>query len=316
MKLSSAAVLLSAAVAALPGASAATVTTAEHVPGMAALAEVVTGAVAVVVAVATAVATAAATKTTAETSLTEVIVLMKIVSGWVRIRMVNAVSPVSALGAATSTTVAATSARMKAAHGIATLKIAGWCAETLTALTATRARGVDTVIGTVTIVVATSGLAETWTIRAETNARTMINRSCRFSSSSGNRNCNSITTQNQCLNNNCDWRSGQCRIPSVSFRCSDFDNSSRNQCQNKGCSWNSSTRNCSLVCRDFDGSNRGTCEKSGYCVWDSGNCDIRSCSDLDDTSRNECEANDVCYWQNSNSRCKFDNSEEEEVKEE
>ena len=135
---------------------------------MAALAEVVTGAVAV------ATAAAAATKTTAETSLTEVIVLMKIVSGWVRIRMVNAVSPVSALGAATSTTVAATSARMKAAHGIATLKIAGWCAETLTALTATRARGVVTVIGTVTIVVATSGLAETWTIRAETNARTMM----------------------------------------------------------------------------------------------------------------------------------------------
>ena len=144
-------------------------TTAEHVPGMAALAEVVTGTVAT-----TTAAVAAATKTTAETSLTEVIVLMKIVSGWVRIRMVNAVSPVSALGAATSTTVAATSARMKAAHGIAALKIAGWCAETLTALTATRARGVDTVIGTVTIVVATSGLAETWTIRAETNARPMM----------------------------------------------------------------------------------------------------------------------------------------------
>ena len=88
--------------------------------------------------------------------------------------VVNAVSPVSALGAATSTTVAATSARMKAAHGIAALKIAGWCAETLTALTATRARGVDTVIGTVTIVVATSGLAATWTIRAETNARPMM----------------------------------------------------------------------------------------------------------------------------------------------
>lgn len=133
---------------------------------MAALAEVVTGVVAVVVA--TAVATAAATKTTAETSLTEVIVLMNIVSG----RMVNAVSPVSALGAATSTTVAAANARMKAAHGIAALVIAVWCAETLKTLTATRARGVDTVFGTV--VIATSGLAATWTIRAETNARPMM----------------------------------------------------------------------------------------------------------------------------------------------
>jgi len=129
---------------------------------MAALAEVVTGAVAV------ATAAAAATKTTAETSLTEVIVLMKIVSG----RMVNAVSPVSALGAATSTTVAAANARTRAAHGIAALVIAVWCAETLTALTAARARRVDTVFGTV--IIATSGLAETWTIRAETNARPMM----------------------------------------------------------------------------------------------------------------------------------------------
>jgi len=110
----------------------------------------------------------------AETLIAEVIVSTSVASGWVlRIRMVNAVSPLSALGAATSTTVAATSARMKAAHGIAALVIAVWCAETLTALTATRARGVDTVIGTVTMVVATSGLAETWTIRAEMNARTM-----------------------------------------------------------------------------------------------------------------------------------------------
>jgi len=113
-------------------------------------------------------AAAAATETTAETSLTEVIVLMKIVSG----RMVNAVSPVSALGAATSTTVAAANARMKAAHGIAALVIAVWCAETLTALTAARARRVDTVFGTV--VIATSGLAATWTTRAETNARPMM----------------------------------------------------------------------------------------------------------------------------------------------
>ncbi|KAK1739338.1 hypothetical protein QTG54_009881 [Skeletonema marinoi] len=165
MKLSSAAVLLSAAVAALPGASAATVTTAEHVPGITAiaLAAEVTGTV----------ATTAATKT-AETLITEVLVKTTIVCGWVRIRMVNAVSPVSALGAATSTTAAATSARTRAAHGIAALVIAVWCAETLTVLTATRARGVDTVIGTVTIVVATSGLAATWTIRAETNARPMM----------------------------------------------------------------------------------------------------------------------------------------------
>jgi hypothetical protein len=85
---------------------------------------------------------------------------------------VNAVSPLSALGAATSTTVAAISARERAAHGIAALVIAFCCAETLTALTAARARRVDTVIGT--MVVATSGLAETWTIRAEKNARTMI----------------------------------------------------------------------------------------------------------------------------------------------
>mmetsp|Transcript_4194 Transcript_4194/g.7267 ORF Transcript_4194/g.7267 Transcript_4194/m.7267 type:complete len:224 (-) Transcript_4194:245-916(-) len=134
----------------------------------------------------------------------------------------------------------------------------------------------------------------------------------------GNKNdCRDIFNRSDCLDEDCQWTNGKCRIPSVSFRCSDFDNSSRSECQNKGCSWNSSTRNCSLVCRDFDGSNRGTCEKSGYCVWDSDNCDIRSCRDLDDTSRNECEANDVCYWQNSNSRCnKFDNSEEEEVKEE
>jgi len=86
--------------------------------------------------------------------------------------VVNAVSPVSALGAATSTTVAATSARTKAAHGIAALVIAVWCAETLTALTAARARRVDTVFGTV--VIATSGLAATWTTRAETNARPMM----------------------------------------------------------------------------------------------------------------------------------------------
>mmetsp|Transcript_13411 Transcript_13411/g.20065 ORF Transcript_13411/g.20065 Transcript_13411/m.20065 type:complete len:184 (+) Transcript_13411:154-705(+) len=114
-------------------------------------------------------AAAAATETTAETSLTEVIVLMKIVSG----RMVNAVSPVSALGAATSTTVAAANARMKAAHGIAALVIAVWCAETLKTLTATRARGVDTVFGTV--VIATSGqvIAATWTILAGASARTI-----------------------------------------------------------------------------------------------------------------------------------------------
>ena len=86
--------------------------------------------------------------------------------------VVNAVSPVSALGAATSTTVAATSARTRAAHGIAALVIAVWCAETLKTLTATRARVVDTVFGTV--VIATSGLAATWTIRAETNARPMM----------------------------------------------------------------------------------------------------------------------------------------------
>jgi len=100
-------------------------------------------------------AVAAATET-AETFLIEILAKTLIVSGWVlRIRMVNAVSPLSALGAATSTTVAATSARERAAHGIAALVIAVWCAETLTTTAAARARGVDTVIGTVALVIAT-----------------------------------------------------------------------------------------------------------------------------------------------------------------
>jgi len=121
-------------------------------------------------------AAAAATKTTAETSLTEMIVLMKIVSGWVRIRILHAVSPLSALGAATSTATK-TRARTTAAHGITALVIAVWCAETLT-ITATCARGVDTVIGTVRAQTVAAELAKsspvaTMTILATASARTI-----------------------------------------------------------------------------------------------------------------------------------------------
>jgi hypothetical protein len=116
---------------------------------------------------------AAATETTAETSLTKVIVFMKIVSGWVRLRMVNAVSPLSALGAATSTATK-TSAGTTAAHGI--LVIAVWCAESLTTKAAAIARGVDTVIGTVTTEAISEELAKsspvtTMTILAAASAR-------------------------------------------------------------------------------------------------------------------------------------------------
>jgi len=45
--------------------------------------------------------------------------------------VVNAVSPLSALGAATSTTVAAASARTRAAHGIATHALAAHSDSTL-----------------------------------------------------------------------------------------------------------------------------------------------------------------------------------------
>mmetsp|Transcript_21991 Transcript_21991/g.33309 ORF Transcript_21991/g.33309 Transcript_21991/m.33309 type:complete len:195 (+) Transcript_21991:260-844(+) len=118
---------------------------------------------------------AAAATETAETFLIEILVKTAVVSGWVRLRMVHAVSPLSALGAATSTATK-TRARTTAAHGITALVIAVWCAETLT-ITATCARGVDTVIGTVTAqtvaaVIATSSHVTTMTILAAASART------------------------------------------------------------------------------------------------------------------------------------------------
>mmetsp|Transcript_12960 Transcript_12960/g.19447 ORF Transcript_12960/g.19447 Transcript_12960/m.19447 type:complete len:220 (+) Transcript_12960:99-758(+) len=140
----------------------------------------------------------------------------------------------------------------------------------------------------------------------------------------GNRNCKDFSNKNSCENRSCEWANGSCRIPALSFRCSDFDNGSRNKCEDEGCSWNSSTKHCSLVCRDFD-NNRNMCERSGYCDWygksansSSGTCEIKSCDFFDDTSEEVCEdgTDFVCYWQNSNKRCNLDNSEEEEVKEE
>lgn len=116
--------------------------------------------------------TAAATET-AETFLIEILVKTTIVIGGV----VNAVSPLSALGAATSTATAA-SARTRAAHGIATLVIAVWCAESLTTRAAASARGVDTVIGTVTTEATPEELAKSspvtsLTILAKKCARTV-----------------------------------------------------------------------------------------------------------------------------------------------
>jgi hypothetical protein len=114
--------------------------------------------------------TAAATET-AETFPIEILVKTTIVIGGV----VNAVSPLSALGAAT-TTATATSARTRAAHGMTTLVIAVWCAESLTTKAAAIARGVDTVIGTVTTEAISEELAKsspvtTMTILAAASAR-------------------------------------------------------------------------------------------------------------------------------------------------
>jgi len=127
----------------------------------------------VLVKVANPAAAAAAATETAAAFLIKILVKTAVVSG----RMVHAVSPLSASGAATLTTVAATSARMKAAHGIAARNIAVWCAETLT-ITATCARGVDTVIGTVRAQTVAAELAKSspvtsLTILAKKCARTV-----------------------------------------------------------------------------------------------------------------------------------------------
>jgi len=119
-------------------------------------------------------ATAAAATETAAAFLIEILVKTAIVSGWVlRIRMVNAVSPESALGAATSTATK-TRARTTAAHGITALVIAVWCAETLTIRAAARARGVDTVIGTV----ATEAIAEELAKSSPVTSLTILAKKC------------------------------------------------------------------------------------------------------------------------------------------
>mmetsp|Transcript_3005 Transcript_3005/g.4304 ORF Transcript_3005/g.4304 Transcript_3005/m.4304 type:complete len:231 (-) Transcript_3005:117-809(-) len=135
----------------------------------------------------------------------------------------------------------------------------------------------------------------------------------------GRRSCSSYNNRSSCEDANCDWNSSrnQCRTPTVSFRCSDYNNN-RNQCTNEGCSWVRSR--CVIICSDFDNKGANTCEQNGLCTYNSrnGHCDISKCSDLDNTSLTECEDNteNICSWNQSRRECSFSNSEEvEEVEE-
>ena len=154
----------------------------------------------------------------------------------------------------------------------------------------------------------------------EDNGSCFWNSNDRTCSGSGrsNRNCRDINSRNTCLNNNCDFVGGQCRVRSGNLRCSDFDRTSRNTCEREGCSWDSNSRNCRLDCRSLDNTSRSTCERNGFCVFTSGsrNCDLKkSCSVYDGTSQSECEnVNPNCIWRNNNRTCRLltEAGEEEE----